>query len=213
MFICCCCCRCCCCCCCCCFCFLFVCKCLLIWYRRSVQTWSSCMPVSLAGILTLCQFYWPSHCELFAKVFSYTEVSLFPGPLEKSNRPGNRAKTACSSGCTDKGLQIHSFIWNVSLDTITVKLTPVVAQTRVYKMFQVTPLRWSLFQWLHRQVSTDTFLPQVNNQIYSLGGDRASVILILTDGQLGDLTESQLQVRSKPHHAYLHTNCTSSLFD
>ena len=40
------------------------------------------------------------------------------------------------------------------------------------------------------------FLPQVNNQISSLGGDRASVILILTDGRLGDLPESQLQVQA-----------------
>jgi len=35
---------------------------------------------------------------------------------------------------------------------------------------------------------------QVNDQISSLGGDRASVILVLTDGQLSDLTRSQQQV-------------------
>ena len=43
---------------------------------------------------------------------------------------------------------------------------------------------------------TRVFLPQVNHQISSLGGDRASVILILTDGHLGDLTQSQLQVQA-----------------
>ena len=53
---------------------------------------------------------------------------------------------------------------------------------------------------------------QVNDQISSRGGDRASVILVLTDGQLGDFQSSQQQVRpSTAHMICMHKTWQSRL--